>query len=137
MHFGKKSSTKTYGYVGNAVYQIKQLLFTDTTESIPEKRVFYIGDEPAYNIEEWANDIAEIAGKKIPRIPFWMIKSAALCGDVLKKVHVDFPMTSFRLKNMITDNIINLDLIKEIAPNPPYTRKEASEKTMLWIKGQD
>lgn len=134
MHFGQKSSTKTYGYVGNTVYQIEQLLFSDTLGNKIENKVFYLGDDPAYFIEDWANEIAGVAGKKIPRVPYWIIKSAALCGDILRFANIDFPMTSFRLKNMTTDNCVNVNSIKEYAPEPPYTRYEATTRTIEWIK---
>lgn len=133
-HFGKKSSTKTYGYVGNTAYQIEQLLFTDTSGRDNAGRVFYLGDEPAYFIEDWANEIADLSGKKIPRIPFWLIKSAALVGDILKLFNISFPMNSFRLKNMTTDNIICLDNINNIAPNPPFERREGSIRAIKWIR---
>lgn len=134
MHFGKKSSTKTYGYVGNVVYQIESLLFADTSDRNFEDRIFYLGDRPAYNIEDWANEIAKESGKRIPRIPFWMIQCAAYVGDILKMIGISFPMTSFRLKNMTTDNIIDVDPVYSIAPNPPYTRAEAIQRTMQWIR---
>lgn len=66
-----------------------------------------------------------------------MIKIAAIIGDLLKKCNILFPMTSFRLKNMTTNNIVNLQNTYEIAPNPPYKRKEAIAITLNWIKNQD
>ena len=42
-HIGHIKCHKTYGYIGNAIYQIEQLLFTETSDS--ENKVFYIGDE--------------------------------------------------------------------------------------------
>ena len=55
-HIGHKSCSKTYGYVGNSVYQIKEILLNDTSDK--NNKIFYIGDAPATNIEEWANEIA-------------------------------------------------------------------------------
>lgn len=95
---GKVSTTKTYGYIGNVVYQIDQLLHADTRDS--DNKVFYLGDLPAYNIEEWANQIAAESSSHIVRMPYFLIKSAALVGDFLKIFGIHFPMTSFRLKNM-------------------------------------
>ena len=45
-------------------------------------------------------------------------------------------MTSFRLKNMTTDNIVDLKPIMELAPNAPFTRKEGSMNAIEWIKEQ-
>lgn len=131
-HIGHKGCTKTYGYVGNAVYQIEQILFNTTTDK--NNKVFYIGDEPATNIEEWANEIAAELNYKIVRMPLWLLRMAAWTGDCLKLVGVHFPMTSFRLKNMTTDNIINLSNTYAIAPRPPYTRSEGIKETLNWMR---
>lgn len=131
-HVGKRSCTKTYGYVGNVVYQIEQILFADTTDE--NSKVFYLGDTPATNIEEWANEIASELGYKIRRIPYWMLKCAAWGGDLLKLIGIRFPMTSFRLKNMTTNNIVELSNTNQIAPNCPYARIEGVRRTLDWIK---
>ena len=131
-HIGHRSCSKTYGYVENAVYQIKQILFNDTLEQ--GNKVFYLGDRPAIYIEEWADQIAEQLGSKIIRFPYWLIKCAAWFGDVVGKFGVHFPMTSFRLKNMTTDNIINVDNTYLIAPNPPVDRIEGIKRTLRWMQ---
>jgi hypothetical protein len=57
-------------------------------------------------------------------MPYLVIKIAALFGDFLKSVGLPFPMNSFRLHNMTTDNIIDLKNTYDIAADLPYTRKE-------------
>lgn len=130
-HIGNIGCTKTYGYVGNAIYQIEKILFTPTLDL--NKKVYYIGDNPATNIEEWGNEIADQLGYRLLKMPFWIIKLAAIFGDFLKKIGISFPMTSFRLHNMTTDNIIDLTLTNIIAPNPPFTRVDGVKKTLDWI----
>lgn len=130
-HIGKKSCTKTYGYIGNAVYQIERILFEDNGQG----QVFYLGDAPT-NIEEWANEIAQEEGNNVLRLPFSLIKLAALCGDAIGKFGIKFPMTSFRLKNMTTDNIVDLSTTNKIAPNRPYSRLEGVKHTIDWLKTQ-
>ena len=131
-HIGHKSCTKTYGYVGNAVYQIDQILKEDTHDE--NNKVFYLGDEPPIFIEDWANEIAGELRFKVPRMPMALLKCAGWFGDFLKLFGVHFPMTSFRLKNMTTNNIIDLKNTMAIAPNPPYTRIEGVRKTLEWMK---
>lgn len=133
-HIGHKSCTKTYGYVENAVYQIDKILFSDTTDE--NNKVFYIGDNPPIFIEEWANQIASLCGNKIIRIPYMLIYCAAIFGDILGKLHIRFPMTSFRLKNMTTDNVIDLENTYAIAPTPPVKRLDAIKRTLDWM-GKD
>lgn len=131
-HVGHRSCSKTYGYVGNAVYQIKQILFNDTAEV--NNKVFYLGDNPPIFIEEWGNQIGKEIGRKIRRVPYWLIKCAAWVGDFLGLFGVHFPMTSFRLRNMTTDNIIDLSNTEEIAPNPPVDRINGIKKTLKWLR---
>lgn len=130
-HIGNKGCTKTYGYVGNAIYQIEQILLSQTNDE--NNKIFYLGDEKPTNIEEWGNEIAKELGVKIIKMPFFLIKSAAYLGDILKQIGIKFPMTSFRLKNMTTDNIINLSRTIQKAPNPPYSRIEGIKQTLAWL----
>ena len=131
-HMGKRACKKTYGYVDNAIYQIMSIIKADG-EQVNHK-IFYLGDYEPYDITEWSNEIAKEAGLKIPRIPYFCFVCAAWVGDILKKVNISFPMTSFRLHNMTTDNIHNLEPIKKIAPNLPVVRIEGTKKTLEWIK---
>jgi hypothetical protein len=42
-------------------------------------------------------------------------------------------MTSFRLHNMTTNNVHNLEPIKSIAPHLPVSRVEGTKVTLDWI----
>ena len=130
-HMGSRACRKTYGYIDNAIYQIMSLLNTDSEKM--NRKVFYIGDYEPYDITEWANEIAGYAGIKIPRIPYFCFKLAGWFGDFLKLFGMAFPMTSFRLHNMTTDNVHDLRPIQKLAPNLPVGRKEGTKKTLQWI----
>lgn len=131
-HIGHSSCTKTYGYIENAVYQIDCLLNTPTPDK--DDKVFYLGDRPPIFIEEWANQISSQLGSKVHRMPLWLVHIAAWFGDLLGRVGIQFPMTSFRLKNMTTNNIIPLDNTYTIAPYPPIDRITGIERTLKWMK---
>ena len=131
-HIGNKASTKTYGYIGNVTYQVDSIL--NAPEGNINKQVFYLGDYESTNIKIWADEIAEQLKYKIKTIPFPLMKCLAIGGDLLKKLGISFPMTSFRLKNMTTDNVVDLSNMKEIAPNLPYSRVEGIRKTINWLK---
>lgn len=131
-HMGKRACKKTYGYVDNAIYQIMSILNADAEKV--NRKVFYLGDYEPYDITEWANEIAKHSGIKIPNIPYCCFKLAGWFGDFLKLFGISFPMTSFRLHNMTTDNVHNLNPIKEIAPNLPVGREEGTVKTLEWIR---
>jgi nucleoside-diphosphate-sugar epimerase len=126
-----RSCTKTYGFILNAVVQIEKLLFENT---VPDK-VYYIGDAPPLNITNWTNDIAAaLKYTKPPAFPFFIFKMAAFAGDVLKFAGVGFPITSFRLKNMTTDNVLPLENLYQVTGPGAYPLDEAIRITLNWIK---
>ncbi len=131
-HLGKKACRKTYGYVENTIAQVFQLL--EANDELINGKVFYLGDYEPYDITEWANEIGTIAGIKIPTIPFAVFRIAAYFGDALKTIGITFPMTSFRLSNMTTDNIYDLTPIRSIAPQLPVNRSEGTRRTVRWMK---
>lgn len=131
-HIGHIKCHKTYGYIGNAVYQIEQLLFSETMDR--ENKVFYIGDEPAYEINEWADEIAQELGNKVPTMPVWFVKCLAKFGDFLGLFNIHFPMQSFRFGNMTNDGVNDMTNTYEIAPDMPYTRLEGTKITIDWIR---
>ena len=126
--FGNTCS-KSYGFVDNSVYQIKKLINADT-----HTKSYYIGDNPAIQISEWADEISVEMGKgHIKKIPFFVIKMAAWAGDVLNAMGIKFPMTSFRLSNMTTDNILPLDNLYAITGPSPVSRIEGVRRTLAWL----
>jgi len=133
-HMGEKACTKTYGYIDNTIRQIMSLF--QAPKELVHRKTFYLGDWPGYNISEWAEEIAAYIQIKIPRIPFALFRIAGWVGDLLKMIGIKFPMTSFRLKNMTTDNVHNLEPIQAICPDLVTSRKEGVEKTVDWIKSQ-
>ena len=133
-HIGNRGCTKTYGYIKNATYQIEKILFTNTIEN--RSKVFYLGDYEETNIEVWANKIGLELGLSIKKVPYFLVKFLAIFGDILKTININFPMTSFRLKNMTTSNTIDLSNTKEIAPNLPSNRENSIKQTLSWLKTQ-
>jgi nucleoside-diphosphate-sugar epimerase len=133
-HLGKKACKKTYGYIDNTVWQIVSILNADK-EKI-DRRIFYLGDYNPYNISEWADEIAQLENIRIPQLPFFFFRCGAWIGDFLKVFKINFPMTSFRLKNMTTDNIQNLEPIKTLVPELPVSRGKGNVKTLEWMNAQ-
>lgn len=130
---GRRTATRTYGFVGNTVHQIDKLLCAPTSEV--SKKIFYLGDRPAVNISTWANEIASYLGlKPIKSLPYWIFKIVAICGDLLAKKSIMFPMTSARLANMTIDNIIALDDLHNIVEKYPYSRQEGIKVTIEWMR---
>ncbi|MBP7087947.1 MAG: NAD(P)-dependent oxidoreductase [Candidatus Omnitrophica bacterium] len=128
------SSTKTFGYIKNTVYQMDKLLFLENPDI--NQKTFYLGDYTPLNISQWAKQITAILGKNPPlELPLKLFKIAAFIGDISKKIGIEkFPMSSFRLNNMTEDNIIDLSDIRKIIPSLPYSVEDGTKETLEWMK---
>lgn len=131
-HFSKNSCTKTFGYVGNVIYQIENILFLHRDQV--HSKTYYLGDYDPVNIKLLANEIAVELGTSIKEVPFFIIRFSALLGDFFKLVNIKFPITSFRLNNMITDNVIDLSETVKIIPKLPYSRIQGIRITLKWLR---
>ena len=131
-HLGNRACKKTYGFIENFVYQLISLL--EAPSETIHGNVYYLGDYEPYDISEWANEIGWKGGITIPTIPFFIFRIAAIFGDILKIIGLKFPMTSFRLQNMTTDNVHDLSLIRQLAPNLPVSRIEGTIRTINWLR---
>lgn len=131
-----KTATKTYGFIFNSIHQIDSLLFSST--ELVNKRTFYIGDYPGLNINDWADEIAYQMKRKLFKAPRFVMFAGAWLGDILSLVGIPFPLQSFRISNMTTDNVI--ELLKEtqnITGESPYTVKQGVKITLDWLKSHD
>jgi GlcNAc-P-P-Und epimerase len=131
IRIGKKSSTKTYGYVENCVNQMISI------SQQPNNAVeyYYIGDAKPLNVDEWSLSIASLAGVRRPvKAPMFFFYFLALIGDVCNSVGLRFPFTSFRLKNMTTDNVVDCSPAEKSNSYPVVDKQEGIKKTLSWLK---
>jgi len=131
-----KTATKTYGFIYNSIVQIDHLLFTDS--ATVNQKTFYIGDHPALNVNEWAEEVSQQLNIHLFQVPKIIIRFGAWFGDFLGLCGIKFPLQSFRLKNLTTDNEINLlyDTLK-VTPKVPYSTKDGVSITLKWLQKYD
>lgn len=132
VHPGKRGAAQTLGFVENTVHQLHRLA-TAPSEKVHGK-VFYLGDRPSLNLRDWANLIQQTVGaRKIPTVPVWALKIVAKAGDSAKLLGWKNPLlTSFRLKNMRSDFIYDVDPL--VAEELPYTLEEGVQITVDWLR---
>jgi GlcNAc-P-P-Und epimerase len=131
--FNGKLASKTFGFVYNSVWQIDRLLFWH--DNSLNRRTFYIGDHPPLNINNWADEIALQLNVRLRTIPFFLLAAGGLLGDILLRIGIKFPLQSFRVRNMTTDN--DIELLQEtlkLMPEPPYDLKEGIKITLRWME---
>jgi len=133
-HPGKDNPPKSFGYVGNTVYQIVKLL--EAPSELIHKQIFYLSDYEEITIKDWANMISlKLKGRQVRTIPEPIVKLLAWGGDVLKLVGIkEPPFSSFRLRNMRADTSkIPLENLKRITGSLPYTIEQGIEETIAWF----
>ena len=124
---------KPLSYVGNTVYMIERLLFSISDEV--EKNVFYLADYPYISVQDWSRIISKAFGRgEVLVVPILIMKIIALAGDVFKFLGVtDPPITSFRLKNILTGAYYPIENTKKIVGDLQFSVEKGVEKTVRWV----
>jgi GlcNAc-P-P-Und epimerase len=132
VHPGRKPVIRSYGYVGNVVFQIMAIL-----QSPPDKvnkKVFYVGDMPI-DILDWVNGFSLMqTGKKATVIPRMFVRSLAWVGDILSLAGIRFPLTSSRYQSMTNSNIAPMEETFRVLGDPPYSLNQGITETVEWMK---
>ncbi len=135
LHPGRADPPKSFGYVGNTVFQIARLLAAD--QQRVNGRTFYLADYHPCTIRAWADLIAAKLGRRPVRaIPAPLALLAAAGGSVLKRLGMrNPPLTLFRLSNMRTDTAgLPLGPTREITGDLPFTLEQGVEATLRWMR---
>lgn len=131
-HPGKQPVIRSYGYVGNVVFQIISILESETEKV--DKQVFYVGDMPI-DIYYWVNGFSlKQIGKKVKVMPRFFVKLLAITGDVLAVFKIRFPLTSSRYKSMTSSNSAPMEKTIAAFGTPPYTLEQGIDETVQWLK---
>lgn len=136
VHPGKKPIVKPLSFVGNTVYMMSQLLFSESESSHGE--TFYLADYPGHSIQEWGDLIQRNLGtKRIPIMPIPILRVIAGAGDLCKKIGwQDPPLTNFRLNNMLTGAHYPIEKIQQLAGSLPFSMEEGVRRTIHWMYEQ-
>lgn len=133
-HPGKGKVVRSYGYVGNVVWQIERILAADP--KVVNGKVFYVGDQPI-DLRVWVEVVSrELVHKPVRYIPTWAVRSLALGGDVLKAVGIPFPITSGRFRSMTSDYITPMDRTVEALGEAPYSLEAGVKATVEWYDSE-
>jgi nucleoside-diphosphate-sugar epimerase len=133
-HPGKGKVVRSYGYVGNVVWQIERILAADP--ATVNGKVFYVGDPPM-DLSVWVEAVSrELVHKPVRYIPTWMVKTLALTGDVLKLFRLPFPITSGRFRSMTRDYITPMDATEAALGKAPFSLEAGVKATVAWYDAE-
>jgi nucleoside-diphosphate-sugar epimerase len=132
-HPSKRKVIRSYGYVGNVVWQIDRIL--EAPRDLVNGRVFYVGDRP-FDLRTWVEAISrELVHRPVRYIPSWLIRTVALGGDVLKLLHIPFPITTGRFRSMTSDYITPMDATIAALGEAPWSLEDGVSEMVRWYDG--
>ncbi len=137
-HPGRESPSRSFGYVGNTVFQIKKLLQAPSPRV--HRRVFYLSDYEPFTIREWADIIStRLCNRSVRTLPEAVVQIMAWVGDAMKLFGVkEPPMSSFRLRNMRACTAqLDLTPLADITGALPYSLVQGVDETIAWLRHVD
>jgi len=127
-----KPVIRSYGYVGNVVWQLEEILKAPS-DSV-HGRVFYLGDKPISQIV-WVNAFSvAITGHNVRLVPSSSLWCLGVLGSILSKFRIGFPMTISRYHSMTQDYIVPMDPAFNAFGLPPFSMEEGVEATIKWLE---
>lgn len=135
VHVRGHSVRKSFGYVGNTIHELEQLL--SAPKAKVHGRTFYLGDYPPIETSTMADEIARALGASpIRTVPLAPLKLAARTGDGLQAIGWrEPPLTSFRLSNLLTEMVYDLRPLEEVVGGPlPYSMTDGVRETVGWLR---
>lgn len=128
---------KSFGYVGNAVLQLAAL--AEAPAEHLHRRVLYLADYEPVVVSEWADMIQREWGvAPIKEVPLGVLQVAAKAGDGLKRLGwKNPPLTSYRLRNLLTSSPQDMEPLRALCGPMPYTQQEGTRLTVEWLRTQE
>lgn len=135
MHPGSEEIIKPITFVGNTVFMMYKILLSDKSN----RDTFYLCDYPEASTRKWASTIQESLGSaRIRTVPIILLKVVALFFDLLKLLgYREPPISSFRLKNMLTGGNYPINNTQDVCKNLPNSLNESVDLTIDWLTDQD
>ncbi len=133
-HVGSGRLLKSYGYVGNTVYEYAK--FMAAPKEAIAGRTFYIADYAPISLRDWIDALSsELSGRSVRTMPIPMARLLAKCGDMLNAAGWRrFPFNSFRVNNILTEYTSDLAPTERVCGPLPYTMADGVVRTAKWFK---
>jgi len=96
--------------------------------------VFYLADENIHQ-EKWVSAfVNRLTGKKMRKIPRFILNIVSEIGELLNKLDVNFPLYRSRYFNLVTSNPSPLEATLELLGPSPIALEIAVEETCSWLE---
>jgi nucleoside-diphosphate-sugar epimerase len=127
---------RSYGYVANLVAQVDSIMRSEPQSVLG--KTFYLADYAPLDLSYWANSISRASGRgRVREAPLTLLRLASLAGDVLQTLgYRNPPLTSFRLRNLMTSAVVDTSNLAELCPVLPIPPDEGVRLTIQWLKDE-
>ncbi len=132
-HVGRRPLRKSYSYIENLSAQLASLA-TAPVNSI-HGRTLYLADSEPVDLRLWADGFGRAFGRRIPTLPTPMAKALALAGDLAARIGLPAPLTTPRLKNILTEYVYDTGPIEAIHGPTVISNEEGVRRTADWFLG--
>jgi GlcNAc-P-P-Und epimerase len=127
---------KSFGFVGNTVEQLMAIVAAPAAQI--DRRTLYLADYPPIHVQRMAQTIREQLGLGPGReVPLPVLKALAGLGDAAKALGWrEPPLTRFRLANLVTPMVYDLEPLAAIAGPCRHDMAEGVRRTLAWMRAQ-
>lgn len=132
-HIGRASVHQPYGYVENVVYQYLMLMAADSDAL--HRHTLYLADYDPLSLRDWTEALkAKMGGAPLRIVPLIAAKALARIGDGATRMgYASFPLTTFRLRNLITEYSFDTSLTRELCGELPFDMEYGVKETVAWL----
>lgn len=125
---------KSFGYVGNSVHQLERML--EAPADSVHRQTLYLADDPPLVLDEWAERIRRsLAAPPVRSVPLPLLRAAAIAGTAMQRLGWrEPPLTRFRLDNLLTDMVYDLQSLNEVTGPPPISLDDGVRETAAWLR---
>lgn len=133
-HIGRRPLRKSYSYIDNLAAQLVTL-GTAPADRV-HGRVFTLADSEPIELRAWHDGFAAEFGRTLPTVPTPVARLAALAGDLAVTAGVRAPITSTRLKNMLTEYLHDVRPIEAVHGRTVISNAEGVRRTAAWLRAE-
>lgn len=133
-HVGRAPLRKSYSYIDNLTAQLATLI--EAPAKAVHGRVFYLADSEPIELRAWADGFAQAFGRRIPTLPRPLAALLARIGDVMAAAGVRAPLTTARLRNMLTEYLYDTGPIDALHGRTAIGWPEGVRRTAAWLAAQ-
>ena len=132
-HFSQRPLYKSYSYAGNIAFQYLKLLTAPKVQV--HRRTFYLADYEPLSLRKYVDLLAQrLDAPRVKSMPYPVARVLALCGDLSRFIGIkNFPFTSFRLNNILTEYQFDMSPTKAVCGDLPYTFEDGVKATAEWF----